>query len=126
MRYAFLLALFLALPAQAQTHATVIARLLDGVTATGAGTITTPPISATPWRSYQGSVTGTGAVTATMTVEVSNNPTLQGWMTLCTITLTGTTTATDGCVGITTYGYVRGNLTAVSGTSATVYLTEAK
>jgi hypothetical protein len=73
--------------------------------------------------SYQANVTGTGAVTATVVIEVSNSPTVHGWMTMATITLSGTTTATDGIVDDASWGFCRARTTAISGTGATVNAT---
>ena len=96
--------------------------LLNAVTATGAGTANGGPCGA---NSFQAVVNGTGAVTATVAVEVSNDGT--NWMSLGTINLSGTTTANDvfavgfGCL----YNFSRGNVTAISGTGAAVTLTMA-
>lgn len=74
-----------------------------------------------PNASFQAIVTGTGAVTATVTIEYSNdgvNPldTVGG-----TITLSGTTTDSDGFISQNaSWKYVRAHLTAVTGTDATV------
>lgn len=100
-----------------------VANLIAGVTTTGAGTSYGPIWSGE--KSFQAVVTGTGTVTATVLVQVSNNPTLLGWATLGTITLSGTTTDTAGFVSNGAWAYYRGNVTAVSGTGATVYLTQA-
>ena len=72
------------------------------------------------YRSYQGVVTGTGSVSATIVVEVSNDQT--NWLTLGTITLSGTTTATDGFSSAVPWAYTRGHLSALSGTGATAKL----
>jgi hypothetical protein len=62
---------------------------------------------------------GTGAVA--VAVEVSNDNT--NWIAMGTISLTlGTTIATDGFVSIASWTYVRGNVTSISGTGATVSL----
>lgn len=67
-------------------------------------------------------VRGTGAVTAAVVIEVTNDPTLaSSCVTALTINLSGTTTAVDG--GLVTaerWGYYRARLTAISGTGATV------
>ena len=50
-----------------------------------------------PWgtrRTIEATVTGTGAVSATVVVQISNDET--NWLTLTTLTLSGTTTAFDG------------------------------
>lgn len=73
-------------------------------------------------KTFQASVTGTGAVTATVVIEVSNHPTLLGWVELGTITLSGTTTTTDGFASQESWAHCRARLSAISGTSATVYV----
>lgn len=72
-------------------------------------------------RNFVANVSGTGAVSATVLVEVSNNN--RHWITLATITLSGTSSASDGLVSDEVWQYVRGNVTAISGTAATVTLT---
>lgn len=65
---------------------------------------------------FQATVSGTGTVTATVLIQVSNDGT--NWITLGTITLSGTTSATDGFASSAPWAYVRSNCTAISGTSA--------
>lgn len=96
----------------------MIATLLSSVLVTGAGT-SLGPVSGSE-RSYQASVTGSGTVTTTVLVQVSNDNV--NWVTQGTITLTGTTTATDGYASMAQWEYVRGNVSAVSGTGAAVTL----
>lgn len=69
-------------------------------------------------RTYQATVVGTGAVSATVIIEGSNDEV--GYLTLGTITLSGTTSASDGFVSEAAWAYVRARVTAVSGTSAAV------
>ncbi len=71
-------------------------------------------------KTIQAVVTGSGAVTATVVIQVSNDPTLCGWITLATLTLSGTTTATDGFAMEASWLYIRAKTTALTGTSATV------
>lgn len=67
--------------------------------------------------SFQATVTGTGAVGATVLIQVTDDGNL---LTAATITLSGTTTASDGvAVRIPWVSYAV-NVTAVSGTGATV------
>lgn len=73
-----------------------------------------------PNRAFQAVVAGTGAVSATVLVEVSNNNV--DFLTLGTITLSGTTRATDGFASDAPWRFIRGNVTAISGTSASVNL----
>ncbi len=102
-------------------------KLLTAATTTGPGTAFTfdRPLGAGITRSkatFQGVVTGTGSVTATVLVEVSNDKT--NWLTLGTITLSGTTTASDGFAADAPWAWVRGNVTALTGTGAAVALTQ--
>ena len=93
--------------------------LIRGATATftgGASAIQTP-------SSVQGTVTGTGAVTASITIEVTNDLTAGNYITLGVISLSGTTTATDGFAFVSKWLYIRARLTAISGTGATVVVT---
>lgn len=93
--------------------------LLSSVIVTGAGS---------SFKKYYSKCTfqATGAVsastgTATVVVEVSNDNI--NWETLSTITLTlGTTETSDGDYSDAPWKYVRGNVTALTGTDATVYL----
>lgn len=72
-------------------------------------------------RTYQASVAGTGAVTATVIVEGSNDGV--NFLTLATITLSGTTSASDGFSSTANWPCVRARLTAISGTGAAVTVT---
>lgn len=85
----------------------------------------TPVYKDSPYASFQGIVTGTGAVTATILIQASNEEatylgTKANWITIGTITLSGTTTATDGFTTIAPWRYMRTSVTAISGTGATV------
>lgn len=102
-------------------NAAVVDVLPGGKTTTGAGAWFAKK---SPHASFQATVTGTGVVTATVTVEVSNGPdaspvaleTVAG-----TITLTGTTSSSDGLVTENaSWKFVRLKVTAISGTGATV------
>lgn len=66
----------------------------------------------------QATVTGTGALTATVIVEGSNDSI--NFLTLATITLSGTTTASDGYYGSAPWRFTRARLTALTGTGANV------
>lgn len=94
--------------------------LLENATATGYGAWF-GPTQVGP-KTAQAHVQGTGAVAATVQIEVTNKPTLAtSAITAMTINLSGTTTAVDGAVINTpTWGYYRANVTAISGTGATV------
>jgi hypothetical protein len=71
--------------------------------------------------SVQATVVGTGAVTASVTMEYSNDKisALAGF----TISLSGTTSASDGDLAQPKWAWVRANLTAVTGTGAAVTVT---
>ena len=84
--------------------------LQTGVIATG-DRISDKPLN----RTYQATVTGTGAVSATVVIEASND--LSGWVPLGTITLTGTNLASDGVVSQTMWRHVRARCTAISANS---------
>jgi hypothetical protein len=92
-----------------------ISSLLTAATATGAGASFS---SHTSKRTFQATVTGTGAVTATVLIEASLNGTT--WLTAGTITLSGTTSASDGFALDAPWGCFRANVTARSGTGAAV------
>ena len=63
---------------------------------------------------------GTSTATATVVVYASNTGLTNDWKTLGTITLSGTTTATDGFAFNARWKYIRGGITAIGGTGATV------
>lgn len=99
------------------------ASLLSAATATGAGG---PVRSSKGSKAYQlfGATTA-GAGAATVNVEVSNadTPTANDWLVLATITLIlGTTSTSDGFVSDAPWSWIRGNVTAISGTNANVTL----
>lgn len=73
-----------------------------------------------PQTSFQATVTGTGAVTATVVIDVSNDATYAVATALGTITLSGTTSDSDGFTTNAPWKYVRARVTAISGTGATV------
>lgn len=90
--------------------------LLNGKTSTGAGTA----YAMGGKRTFQASgATTAGAGAATIKIQVSNDN--ANWLDLATISLTlSTTTATDGLAADAPWGYVRANVTAISGTGASV------
>lgn len=103
-------------------------RLLDNVKTTGAG-----PWFSTTYDSkygrmpgegssltFQGIVTGTGALTANINIEVSNDGVTPIKYALGTITLSGNSSDSDGFAASATWLFVRANLTSVSGTGAAV------
>lgn len=90
--------------------------LLDGATTVSAG----PSISGAYVAKFsaQAFVVGTGAVSATVIIEGTNNDV--DWVTIATLNLTGTTRATDGGVAETLWSKIRGRVSAISGTGAAV------
>jgi len=92
--------------------------LLSGATTTTTGTAVDCWLST---RGVQARVAGSGAVTATVLIEISNDEV--GYMTLGTITLSGTTSATDGFAISPSFRTIRASVTAISGGSAAVTVT---
>lgn len=121
LRLTFLsLIILISIPAYA-AYSVVI---LNAATTTGAGSSYQPGES-TP-RTYQCRVSGTGSVSATVYIEVSNDDT--SWATstnsLITFTLSGTTSDTGfAAVQAAKWPYIRANVSAISGTSAVVTCT---
>jgi hypothetical protein len=82
------------------------------------GSSVSTPSAGNGKHTFQGVVDGTGAVTATIIVEGSVDNI--NWVTLGTITLSGTTSANDGFTS-TAWPYVRARVpTVLTGTGATV------
>lgn len=75
-------------------------------------------------KSFHASVTGSGTVTATVLVEVSNDNI--NFFVMGTITLTGTTVDADGFISDAPWLFHRGRISAISGTGATVQLIAAE
>lgn len=75
-------------------------------------------------KSIQASVDGTGAVTATVVIDVSNDG-VHWILAVATITLSGTSTDSDGFLLDAPWTYVRARLTAITGTSAAAYVSIA-
>lgn len=69
---------------------------------------------------FQATVSGTGAVSATVQIEVSNDGI--GWLidSTATLVLSGTTVASKGFTSSAAWQFVRANITAISGTGAKV------
>lgn len=87
-------------------------------TTTGVGTTREAP---GPGATVQAVVTGTGALTATVVIQVSNNST--NWLDLGTLSLSGNDAATQGLALNAHWVYIRGNISALTGTGATVNVT---
>ena len=94
----------------------------SGVNSATTVVASSPIYKESPYGTFQAIVTGTGAVTATVLIQVSNeadtfNGAKANWITMGTITLAGTTTATDGFTTVCPWRYVRASVTAISATS---------
>lgn len=72
-------------------------------------------------RTFQATVSGTGAVTASVVIEASNDA--NGWLSAGTITLSGTDLASDGFPSTTMWSHVRARLVSVTGVGAKVDVT---
>ena len=92
--------------------------LFTARTTAGTGTTREAP---GPGATVQAVVSGTGAVSSTVVIQVSNDGT--NWLPLGTLTLSGTTSATQGLALNAHWVYIRGNITALSGTAAAVTVT---
>lgn len=96
--------------------------LLNGQTTTNVGDgeiFTVNPLN----RTIDAKVVGTGAVTATVIVYVSNTGDDNDWIVAATITLSGTTSDVDGFVINAKWAYMKAEVSAISGTSAAVTAT---
>ncbi len=91
--------------------------IMVGKTTTGAGDW---KYKDSPYAAFQAIVTGTGAVTATVDIEMSNDGVNVVDTAAGTITLSGTTSHSDGFTTNSPWKYVRANVTAISGTNASV------
>ena len=89
--------------------------LLTGVTAQGVGA---QAYNQPSQKTFNAIVTGTGAVAATINIEACNVD--NAWVVLGTITLSGNGSAADGFYHDAPWTQIRANLTAISGTGATV------
>lgn len=67
---------------------------------------------------YQASISGSGAVSATVTVEVSNDG--NNWLTFGTMSLSGTNSDTDNVAGDAPWAVHRVTIASLTGTSAAV------
>lgn len=65
--------------------------------------------------SMQSLLSGTGAVSATAVLEVTNNPDVSGsWLLLATLNPSGTTFAVDNLTAATAYRWIRARCTAIT------------
>jgi hypothetical protein len=91
--------------------------LLTAATTTATGTW---QYKDSPYSTYQATVTGTGAVSATVVIDVSNDGVNSTSTPMGTISLTGTTSSSDGFTSTAPWKYTRARVTAISGTGATI------
>lgn len=89
----------------------------NGVTTTTTGSA---HYKDSPWSFFQATVTGTGAVTATVVIEASNDNVNWCATALGTISLSGTTSSSDGFTYVGPAKFIRARVSAISGTGATV------
>lgn len=73
-----------------------------------------------PKSAFQAVITGTGAISGTVIIEASNDGVNAVNTALGTITLSGTTSFSDGFTTDAPWKYVRARVTAISGTGATI------
>lgn len=91
------------------------------LTATGTATGTELTCANNDRRTFQAVCTGTGAVTADVVLEGSNNKT--DWITLSTISLSGTAPQTGSFDHYSAWTYIRARTSNVTGTNASVTVT---
>ena len=94
--------------------ANAIPLLLNRTTTGASASAESPGAGAT----VHATVTGTGALTATVVIQVGNIA--DSWLDLGTLSLSGTTTATQGLALDAHWVYIRANITTLTGTGATV------
>lgn len=82
-------------------------------------------VPARPSRTYEARVTGTGVITATITFFGSNDGVGYSATPFGTITLSGSTSVTDGFMSQANWQFVRCVTSNVTGTGATVSSTVA-
>lgn len=91
--------------------------LLKAATTTGAGSSVNSTCTYRTFQAYGTTTAGAGA--ATIKIQVSNDD--SNWIDLGTITLTlATTVSSDGFASSAKWQHVRANVTAISGTGASV------
>ena len=94
-----------------------VSNVVTGVTAIGTGAWV---YKDAPKATIQATVTGTGAVTATVVIDCSNDGVNACATALGTISLSGTTSASDGFTTDAPWKFIRARTTAISGTNATL------
>ncbi len=97
-----------------------VIQMMNVETSTGDSEIfTINPLS----RTFSAKVVGTGAVTATIIIYVSNTGDDDDWATAATITLSGTTSDSAGFAMNAKWAYTYAEISAISGTGAAVTVT---
>lgn len=92
--------------------------LMSGATANGAGDAHQVP-SNRPYRSFQADIAGSGAVSATVTIEGSIDGVT--WvLALASMSLTGTGSDVKGAEDVSAYPQLRARVASISGTNAAV------
>lgn len=97
----------------------------SGVTSTTTTGTSSAIYKESPYSAFQAIINGTGTVSATVVIQATNedataNGTNANWISIGTISLSGTTNATDGFTTLAPWRWVRCNVSAISGTSAAV------
>ena len=105
-----------------QLRAKKVITLLGNVTTIQTGSFVRIPAG---YRTIQATISGTGAVTATVEWYGSNNEIAANGILLATSTLSNTTTDSTGAAITVEYDVMWAKLTAISGTSAIVNATVA-
>lgn len=75
-----------------------------------------------PFATYQAVLTGTGPITGTVNIQVSNDGVSWNTTALGTITLSSTGPSSDGFTSTAPWKYVRAVLSNLTGTNAAVYV----
>jgi hypothetical protein len=99
--------------------ATDILPVLSPLTGIATGAAAFKP---SPFTTFQAIINGTGAITATVIIDCSNDGVSWCVTPLGTITLTGTTNTSDGFTVTAPWKYVRARITAVSGTISSIFV----
>lgn len=97
--------------------APIVSTLLNAVTTTQTGSAVAANRGN---RSVQATVSGTGAVSATVSIYGNTTNSNSGGVLVGTISLSGTTSNSDGFISDSSWPYLYADLTAISGTSAAV------
>lgn len=99
-----------------------IARLVTGTTANVTGDAFTLPPNR-PYRCFTSTIAGTGAVSATATVEGSIDG--DNWTEIASMSLSGTDADAKHAEDIAVWPMIRGKVASITGTDATVSILAA-